>query len=262
MNIQQLSIAVSLSLVTFLAAEPASVRESFSGYQSPLAVQGDAKHGWSSPWAADVKWGGLNGQESTALVEPTNLPIPKGYQLSEEARSRPGHIAELGNGLARILAEDQRIDLSQDATHYISCLWMQSGSGKFGTMQIGLLAEKTHSRKPFLFTTQSSKLQLGTNNNEQIDAKQDFHAGAVYLLVIKLVSYADSSKADQVFASIWTCEQDSVEGEPKAWQMSAELAGEDRDRLLDRIMIKGSENNRQCLDELRIGSSFAAVIGR
>ncbi len=236
-----------------------TVIEGFSGYETPLAQQGlRVGDGWSSSWSGNVKWGGLEDVDSGVEIGNGNLEAPKGYVYFPYSNKNPGHASNFGPGLARKLQNP--IPLNQDGVFYISCLWSQSGSGEFGTMQLSLLSDKTHSRKPFVITTQSSRIRLGVGNGEQTAGEKDFKPGIPHLLVVKVVAFQDPNKADEIYASVWSREE-RITGEPELWHMHGNVVPEDRDRVLNRFYGAGSANNTQRLDEIRIGSDFGSVTG-
>jgi len=267
MSKTRLSVFICLFILPVLSRVEAqskpAVYEGFTSYEHPLARQGEPEgSGWKEPWSGKAKWGTVEDAGSTAEIAEENLKAPRGYSYLPEANRGKGeaHIRNFAGGMVRPLQKP--IALNEDGIHYISFLWSQSGSGQFGTMQIALLADKTHSWKPFVFTTQSATFYLQTANAEHTLGQKDFTPREPYLLVAKLVTYEDPDKPDMIFAHIWNSEEERLSGEPELWQMYGPLPEKNRNSALNRFFANGSPNNFQKLDEIRIGSSFEAVTGR
>lgn len=245
-----------------IASPPPAVMEGFTSYTSPLNRQGDDHSGWQGGWAGSPKWGGVDEVNSGAVIADGNLEAPTGYVFTpsstKEGLSR--HVENFETGMVRVLR--QRIDLSKDAVTYFSFLWSQSGSGEFGTLQISLLADQTHSRKPFMLTTRSSQLSLVVENGGRNAGRIPFKPESDYLLVGKLVSAADPEKEDQIFVHIWESGTQELTGEPVDWHLRALIGAQDRSAVLGRFFALGSPGNLQKLDEIRIGPRFVSVTGR
>jgi len=231
-------------------------------YRDPDALQsGKALGGvgWAGPW-------------TLTAAGPPRIPGQKLLALDvEESLDRPGaSVQSIGGrfdlaGFAvfyRRLAEPIRLD--REGVYYLSFLFRRQGPPGFPSNAMWIMLrpdEEPRSRPVF-----SNRLMIGVGGFNQVYGQLGLgHAcnrpslplasGVSYLLVAKIV--ASSSAPAQVFVRIYGPREEIGSEEPASWTFVSPVFHSDL--VFDWLGIHVNSKNRQMIDEIRLGTTWASV---
>jgi hypothetical protein len=251
-----------------LAEPPAADRargllayEGFDYREAELFATGQAAGGlgWASPWTV-LFVRPLNAGDRNQVV----LDVREG--LSRPAAAQPvlgGCFAYAGFTKAyRRLATPVRLDT--DGVYYLSFLFRRYGpplEDPVNAVAVLLWTDEDfHQQKD----DRRQRLNIGVGGSNELFTHLQgagsrtplpLRYGETYLLAAKIV--ASKARPDQVFMRVYGPDEPIEREEPGSWSVVGPPL--DSDLVFDWLQLHINSKSRQMLDELRLGSSWAAV---
>jgi sialidase-1 len=255
--------ARSLTFTSFNRAfvEPPSGLLAYDGFRYASASLLGNKHGgfgFNQGWAREANLTGA----ANGIVEASDLHYSQ-LPFITEGNGRIAMVSGGDRSLSRELSTT--IDLDSNQTYYVSLLVRHDSDssdveGDSEALRVSLLSG-VDSKVSFGFQGDES-LYAGLNGSNVSSSSNFLTKDVSHFLVFKLVASDDSNvtNTDQVFASAFASGQTVPAAEGALnWMVASDFSLNLQDSL-DRILISSGSAATWVVDELRIGTSYQAVV--
>ena len=240
-----------------LAAEAAGELLAYEpfDYAEPM-MTADRAHGgtgWPSPWLGPLA------SEKVDVAPRMEFEPGASLAFGGLAAPRGGSLVFGAQRSFRARALPRPVDFGSDGVHYISFLMRAmpptaAAGPKPGPMRFALVSSSGHVWVAVSLGTSFRPLILAQGNNNS--AGEPLTAGETVFVVCKVVTSRQG--ADQMFLRVYRSGESIEAGETTHWTVSSRALH--FDDVLDHVelAIPRSEGGR--FDELRVGTSWAAVV--
>lgn len=155
---------------------------------------------------------------------------------------------------------DLDLNLSEDHVLYVSFLLHKTSNGfvelrLFGSSDRVYIASNSSNNLNVAIQTSSGKIGAATSNNF-------LSLDTTYLIVAKLVTHANSSVSDEIYAKAYASGSPIDADEPTTWDVSltSGAASSFTDPVDTIRLYIGAAANPQQVDEIRIGTDWKSVL--
>jgi hypothetical protein len=252
-------ISLGLAAATLASQAQITVIESFN--YTPGAVGSTAATGtgltgnWGNFWFNN----NVSGSSDAAFISGS-LTAPSGYGYTPSNNRLAYDPADSNNNSAAFVefAPADKLDFGADATFYVSFLVRAFNNG---STRAELEFQTDTGVNVFTIgETGAGTGQLnlnGTASSGAMDTGSPNAIGTDNLVVLRIDALAAGN--DTLSASFWTSGVDTISTEPGTWDVTTSISSSDLVSGIAARFEDGFANLDVSFDELRIGSSFAAV---
>jgi len=155
---------------------------------------------------------------------------------------------------------DLALQLSEDHVLYVSFLLQKNSNGfvelrLFGSSDRVYIASNSNNNLNVGLQTAGGKISSATGNNF-------LSLGTTYLIVAKIVTYADPLVSDEIYASAYASGDTIDTTEPASWDvfLTSGAASSFTDTVDTIRLYMAAATNPQQVDEVRIGTDWESIL--
>ena len=207
--------------------------------------------GFKGPWRVRTpEEAGRDPDPSTTMtVRPESLPGP--------AASRGGSLQFPAARTFRIRPLAEPIDLGRDEVTYVSFLLRQepAAQGEQSFFRLTFRSSQDFRGHVVGFGLPPQRRPALYRNRDNFNSSVAFESGPVYFCVLKIAARRDGP--DEVFLKIFRPDEPVSALEPASW--TNQTSPFTSDVRLDLLVITGTGESPQSLDELRLGRTWSSI---